>query len=54
MVPCVWLIQAAACCLVINKRDANQVHVPMPCRWDRIHNAIEDETGDIIALTRCA
>ncbi len=35
----------------MNKRDANQGACTNACRWEyKIHNAIEDETGDIIAL----
>ena len=35
----------------MNKRDANQGACTNACRWEyKIYNAIEDETGDIIAL----
>ena len=35
----------------MNKRDANQGACTNACRWDyKIHDAVEDETGDVIAV----
>ncbi|MGE8573362.1 MAG: tRNA 5-hydroxyuridine modification protein YegQ [Acinetobacter amyesii] len=37
----------------MNKRDANQGACTNACRWDyKIHDAVEDETGDVIPVTQ--
>ena len=37
----------------MNKRDANQGACTNACRWDyKIHDAAEDETGDVIPVTQ--
>ena len=37
----------------MNKRDANQGACINACRWDyKIHDAVEDETGDVIPVTQ--
>ena len=37
----------------MNKRDANQGACTNACRWDyKIHQAVEDETGDVIPVTQ--